>query len=399
MDIVITLIRGLFKYPWLLRVPAALLLFLLSSCSRDEAPQNQPLPAVTVYTVEARPVGEYREFIGSTEAARAVSLRAQVEGNVTAVNFQDGARVSQDQLLFEIDPRSYEAAVRSAEAQIDRATSEVERTTAEYERGIRLAPDGFISEQDLNQLKAAQNAAAADLRTAQSGLEQAQLNLSYTRIVAPFDGQVGESSVDVGDLVGPSSDTLVELINIDPIYVNFQLEESTYISLLQQQRTTQDAVNVDFSIRLPNGEIYSRPGTLRYTDTQVNRNLGSINVSLEFPNPDGIVVPGLFVTLIAEGRDQDNQPVIPQAAVQSGMDGYSVLVVDDENTVQRRLVELGRTIGPMWAVTAGLEPSERIIIDGLQKVRAGIQVNPVSGNIDPITGALIHQDSAAGEAD
>ncbi|MDO3382973.1 efflux RND transporter periplasmic adaptor subunit [Gilvimarinus algae] len=383
----------------LLSKPAytALILVLLGACSERgaEAPAAPP-PAVSVYSVVDRPVGSYREFVGRTEAHRTVDLKARVEGELVQRGFVEGTLVSEGQLLFAIEDAPYRAAVQAAEADLERARSEVERTAKEYERGQQLAPDGYLSEQDLDKLKAAASQAKSALKAAESQLETARINLGYTRILAPFTGVIGKTRYNVGTIVGPASEPLAELSASDPIYVNFQLEESTYISYLQRRQregVADQAPPVDIAMRLPNNDTYPQQGVLNFADTRVDATMGSVSLRAEFPNPDGVVVPGLYVTLLVEGREKDTKAVIPQAAVQSGQDGYSVLVVDSNNTVQQRLVSMGRRMGPMWIVEAGLEAGERIIIDGLQKVRAGIEVAAKEREVDPVTGAIAPLDS------
>lgn len=352
---------------------------------------SAPAPAVVVYEVTAKPVGTYREFVGRTEASKKVDLKARVEGELISRHFVEGALVSDGQLLFEIDDAPYRAALQSAEAELERATSEVERTEKEFARGKQLAPDGYLSQQDLDKLKAAASQAKSALKAAESNLKNSHINLSYTRISAPFSGLVGKARYNVGEIVGPTSEPLAELSASDPIYVNFQLEESAYISYLQQ-RHRADSINqdspVDIALRLPNNDIYPRPGTLTFADTKIDATMGSVNLRAEFANSRGLVMPGMYVTVLAEGRDKQTMPVIPQAAVQSGQDGYSVLVVDDDNKVAQRILQMGRRLGPMWAVTNGLEAGEHIIIDGLQKVHAGIVVAPEVRDVDPVTGAI-----------
>ncbi|MCP8899191.1 efflux RND transporter periplasmic adaptor subunit [Gilvimarinus xylanilyticus] len=371
----------------------ALLLAGLGGCSKSDNASipSAPPPAVTVYTVTEKPVGSYREFVGRTQAHRTVQITARVEGELTRRGFTEGAMVSEGQILYTIDDAPYVATVQGAEAELERARSEVERTTGEFERGQQLAPEGFLSAQDLEKLKAAASQAQSAVKAAESQLAAARINLGYTKIAAPFAGLVGKTHYNVGTVVGPSSGTLVELSAADPIYVNFQLEESAYISYLQKRQregAASAAPALDISLRLPNNEVYAQEGSLTFADTQIDPTMGAVNLRAQFPNPDGLVVPGMYVTLLVEGREKVNKVVIPQSAVQSTQEGYTVLVVDDGNTVAQKVVEMGRRIGPMWAVDAGLSSGDRIIIDGLQKVRVGIEVKPIAGAVDPTTGAI-----------
>ncbi|MDO3388201.1 efflux RND transporter periplasmic adaptor subunit [Gilvimarinus sp. SDUM040013] len=365
---------------------------ILMGCSKSPSdPVSAPPPAVGVYQVQEQPVGTYREFVGRSEAHRTVSLKARVEGELIERGFVEGALVREGQLLFAIDDAPYAAALLSAQAELERAESEVERTQGEYERGKQLAPDGYLSQQDLDQLKAAASQAKSALKAAQSALTSAQINLDYTRITAPFSGVIGKTRYNVGTIVGPASEPLAELSDSDPIYVNFQLEESAYISYLQQRQRegkADQAPPIDIGLRLPNNEKYAESGTLNFADTRIDAAMGAVNLRAEFPNTLGVIVPGLYVTLIVEGHQKENKAIIPQSAVQSGQDGYAVLVVNGEQRVEQRLVKLGRRIGPLWVVESGLQAGDQIVVDGLQKVRAGITINPILQQVDPVTGAM-----------
>ncbi|UTF61420.1 efflux RND transporter periplasmic adaptor subunit [Gilvimarinus sp. DA14] len=344
-----------------------------------------------MYEVVQQPVGTYREFVGRTEAHKTVDLRARVEGELLERGFVEGASVKQGQLLFAIEDAPYVAAVQGAQADLERARSEVERTAKELARGKQLAPEGFLSQQDLDKLNAAASQAKSGLKAAESQLETATINLGYTRITAPFDGVMGKTRYDVGTIVGPASEPLAELSAADPIYVNFQFEESAYVTYLQQRQREgklSQAPPIDITMRLANNEIYTEPGTLNFADTRIESTMGAVSLRAEFPNPEGIVVPGMYVTLLVEGRDKENLPVVPQAAVQTGQGGYSVLRLDQNNKVEQTIVRMGRRLGPMWVVKEGVQQGDRIIIDGLQKVRAGIEVEPVLRQVDQVTGAI-----------
>ncbi|WP_198144066.1 efflux RND transporter periplasmic adaptor subunit [Gilvimarinus agarilyticus] len=378
------------------RVAMALLMggaiALAVGCSeKAEQTTGAPPPAVVVYEVATKPVGTYREFVGRTEAFRDVNLMARVEGELMARHFVEGAMVTEGQVLYVIDDAPFVAAVQGAEAELERARSEVERTASELERGTQLAPEGFLSAQDLDKLRAAASQAQSAVKAAESQLETARINLGYTKITAPFTGLIGKTQYNVGTVVGPGSGTLAQLSAADPIYVNFQLEESAYMSYLQKRQNEGAGVSnppLDISMRLPNNEAFGQEGSLTFADTQIDATMGAVNLRAEFPNPSGVVVPGMFVTLMIEGREKQNKAVIPQSAVQSTQEGYTVLSVDKDNTVSQKLVKMGRRIGPMWAVDEGLGDGDRIIIDGLQKVRVGVEVAPVTGMVDPVTGAV-----------
>jgi len=214
--------------------------------------------------------------------------------------------------------------------------------------------------------------------------------LSYTLIRAPFTGIIGRVNYNEGNIIGPESDVLASLILSDPMYVNFQIEESVYTSYLQKRANNNNKAkdDVDLTIRLPNNATYSEEGTLDFADTQITQGMGTVEIRASFPNPKGVIIPGLFVTLIIEGKEKKNMSMVPQAAVQANQQGKFVLFIDNENKVKQRPVVLGRRVNAMWVVESGLEVNDRVIIEGLQKVRPGVEINPIEKNVDPLTGTM-----------
>ena len=365
--------------------------FALTGC--DQQPQQQgqmPAPAVSVIDVTKQPVGEYQEYIARTEAVNTVDLRARVEGFLTKRDFIEGENVKEGQLLFEIDPKPYEAAQKRAEADLASAKAEHTKAVKDLQRSKDLFRKGHMSQADLDTQTSNQARAEAAVQAAEAGLETANLNLGYTRIHAPFSGQVGRASYSVGNLVGPTSGTLATLTSVDPMYVSFQVDERMLVSHLQNtggQRT--DNGRFDMRLRLPNDAEYNKPGTFNFADTQIDQTTGTLTLRAEFPNPNGIIVPGMYVTLIVESHEKEERPVIPQSSVQESQSGRFVLVVTADNQVENRHVEMGRRIGPFWVVNSGLKAGEQIIVEGLQKVRPGVKVQPNTVQIDPETGGIM----------
>ncbi|MGI9276166.1 MAG: efflux RND transporter periplasmic adaptor subunit [Endozoicomonas sp.] len=376
----------------LLLTSLILLTGALTGCGNEQEQQMQmPPPAVSVINVSKQPVGDYSEYVARTEAVDSVSLRARVEGFLTQRDFIEGQTVEKDQLLFEIDRQPYMAALKKAEADLASARAELVKANKDLQRSKDLFRKGHISQADLDTQTSNEARAEAAVKAADAGLETAKLNLGYTRITAPFEGQVGRASYSVGNLVGPTSNPLATLTSVDPIYVNFQVDEKRLVSHLQTTggQRNDDEGHFDMRLRLPNGTDYDRSGIFNFADTHVDETTGTLTLRAQFPNPHGIIVPGLFVTLIVETHEKVDRPVIPQAAVQENQSGRFVLVVDAEQQVSTRQVEMGRRIGPMWVVTEGLKAGEQIIVEGLQKVRPGVKVQPSMVDIDPETGAIL----------
>lgn len=373
------------------------LALLLNGCSKAPEPAPAPAPSVSFITVGTQEVAEFNEAVARIEAIKTVELRARVEGAITKWLFREGDQVREGQLLFEIDRQNYEAAYKQAQANLSSARAELQRTTQDYERGKELRPNGFISQSDLDTLSSNAAKAQASVAAAEAAVQNAEANLSYTHIRAPFDGQISSARYSVGNLVGPSSEPLATLLQDDPIYASFQIDEASYTNYLQNNipMTEDDRHSIQppedlltLTLILPNGTVHPYPGTINYAGIQVNTTTGTVDLRAIFPNPTGLVRPGMYCTLHIETTDKTTLPILPQYAVQEGQQGKFVLVVDEDNTIRSRNIQVGRSIGPLWAVSSGLQAGDRLVVEGLQKVRSGIVVNPVERYLNLATGAL-----------
>ena len=367
-----------------------LLSLTLIACSEETPKTKPPAPAVSIYSVQSQPVGGYREFVARTEAFKEANLKARVEGELIERTFTEGSNVEKGQILLKIDPAAYDAALAAANADLSSRLSAQENAKRNLKRANELINDGYISQSDFDRLTTEDSQSKSAVKAAEAALEQAKLNLSYTIITAPFSGRIGKVNYNVGNIIGPSSNTLATLLVNDPIYVSFQVEESFYISYLQSHQGAQTAKQAEFdlTLRLPNNSEYPEQGKLDFSDTKIAEGMGTVELRTVFPNPDNIILPGLFVTLIAESINKENKALVPQAAVQENQQGKFVLVVDKDNKVKQRHVELGRRIHAMWAVESGLELGESVIVEGLQKVRTGVEVKGLLKQVDPLTGTI-----------
>jgi membrane fusion protein (multidrug efflux system) len=365
----------------------------LFSCSEPVEQSKAPPPAVSVYKVTVEDVGRHREFVARTQAFKEANLRARVEGELIERHFREGAIVDKGQLLLKIDPANYEALLAQAKADLASKVSGEDNAIRNLKRAKDLIGDGYISQSDFDRLTTEESQAKASVKVGQSALKRAELDLSYTTILAPFTGRIGKVNYNVGNIVGPTSDALATLTVTDPIYVSFQVEEELYLNYLQEHKDAEEPsdVQIDFNLRLPNDTLYDEPGQLDFAGTKIEQGMGTVELRAVFANPNSIILPGLFVTLITESQQKETMSMIPQAAVQANQQGKFVLVVDQSNTVKQRHVILGRRINAMWIVEEGLEAGEQIIIEGLQKVRVGVTVNPVLKVVNTLTGTMTLQ--------
>jgi membrane fusion protein (multidrug efflux system) len=362
----------------------------LSACGKEVAKVQPPAPAVSVYSIKSQAVGGYREFVARTEAFKEANLRARVEGELLERHFKEGSIVKKGQILLKIDPAAYEAALSAANADLSSRISGEDNAKRNLKRANDLIDDGYISQSDFDKLTTEESQAKSAVKAAKAALEKAELDLSYTTITAPFTGRIGKVNYNVGNLVGPTSNTLATLIITDPIFASFQVEESTYISYQQshQEEKSKTAGEFDISLRLPNNSEYPEKGQLNFSDTKISEGMGTVELRTVFPNPQNIIIPGLFVTLILESQNKEEMALIPQAAVQENQQGKFVLIVDEDNKVKQRHVVLGRRINAMWVAEKGVAIDEKVIVEGLQKVRSGVEVRSIEKFVDPIIGTI-----------
>ncbi len=318
-------------------------------------------------------------FVGRVQAVDDVNLIARVSGFLSSKNVDDGATVQDGQLLFTIERAPYEAALASAKADAARAAADAALKASDLERDKDLLDKGHVSQAKYQATLAAKEQADASVAAANAAITQAELNLGYTDITAPFAGQIGKTNFSVGDVVGPSTGAIARLVRTDPMYVNFAISEKDYLDAVRGANPA-DAVGdkrqlPGIHVILPNGQRYDQDGEIVFIDNVVDPKTGTIAVRGRFRNPNRLLVAGTFVEAVIEAPVSMKEIVIPQSAVQRDQRGPFVLVVGSNETVEQRYVELGPQVDTDFTVKKGLQEGERVITLGLQKVRPGVPVN------------------------
>jgi membrane fusion protein (multidrug efflux system) len=340
------------------------------------AAAQQTAPAVTVAVVEQRDVTPSSSFTGRIEAIDKVDLRARVEGFLEQRLFTEGQEVKTGDLLYVIEKAPYLAEIENVEASIARAQSTLDLAEIERRRQGELVKKQATAQARLDEATGRSGEARADLRRQQANLTTAELNLGYTDIKAPIAGRIGRSNFSVGDFVGPSSDTLATIVSQDPMYVTFPVTQRQLLAVRKDAAAgSTDPQNIAVKVALADGSLYGETGRLNFVDVQVNQGTDTVQVRATLPNPQGVLVDGQLVTVVVETAKPQAALVIPQQAVQIDQAGRFVLKVDAENKVQVQRITVGTERDGYYVVTNGLALGERVIVEGLQKVRPGMVVD------------------------
>ena len=351
---------------------------LIAFCTGANAQATSPpLPAVTTVPVTSRTVIDTAGFIGRVVAINKVDIVARVPGFIEERYFTEGQQVKTGDLLFRIEQATYKAAVEQQQANLAKAKATEVNTALQLHRGQDLVRNNNIPQSTVDQRAADDETAKAEVLVAQAALDQAEINFGYTEIHSPIDGRIGLANFTEGNLVGPSSGSLATIVSQDPIYVIFQASERDVFEYRRRIAAAGDGNNhVVVHIRLPDGNIYPSPGLTNFLDIQVGNTTDTVAVRAKFPNPQGILVPGGFVSVIVERGVPQAALLIPQSAMQLDQAGHYVLVVDAANKVELRRITTGSEQGFDVVVTGGLKIGEQIIVEGIQKVRVGQVVAP-----------------------
>jgi membrane fusion protein (multidrug efflux system) len=386
-----------------------LLLLIGAACEKSpKVTPTPPPPEVKVAAVLQRDVPTYVEVIGETRGNTEIEIRARVEGFIESVDYKEGTPVTKGQLLYTIDPRPFQARVMTSRASQAEAEAQLARARQDVVRYEPLVAKNAISREEYETAVALEKAAVAVVDAAKSMVEQAEIDLSYTRVLAPDDGLAGRTEVYAGTLVGRGQSTLLTRISrMDPIHVRFNIREEDYLRMARQrgsgvtpeaglQRTTFELIMADES-------VHPAPGTLVFVDRNVDAKTGTIMIEVSFPNPGQILRPGQYGRIRATVEQRKGALLVPQRAVLEQQGVYSVMVLAAGDKVEQRLVTPADRKGSLWVITSGLKADDRVIVEGLQKVRPGMPVHaqtilledeekpndeePATGETQPANGA------------
>ena len=373
-----------------LMVLAVFALAALSACSRAAAQAGAPpLPQVTAAEVISRDLTEWDEFTGRLEAVNTVAVRPRVSGYVSAVRFDEGAIVSRGDLLYEIDARPFQAEVDRLRASLLSARATIQRATSEFQRAERLTTENAISNEELDRRSAFAKESAAQAAAVEATLRAAELNLEFTRVTAPISGRVGRAIVTEGNLVstGPGEATLLTtLVSLDPIYASFDADEQTFLRYGNLARAGKRASarqsGLPIQMALAGDDAFPREGKMDFLDNQMDPTTGTIGARAIFRNADLSLTPGLFVRVRLPGTARYRGLLIQDRAVGTDLDKRFVFVVNAAGETEHRVVTLGPIVDGLRVVRTGLNPGDKVVVNGLQRVRPGAKVDATTVPMD-----------------
>ena len=352
----------------------------LAGCGRSVAAPTSPPPTVQVATVVQQDTPVYSEFVATLDGYVNAQIQPHVTGYIIKQNYKEGSVVRKGDVLFEIDPRPFKAALDQAKAQLAQAEAQLGKATLDVERDQPLAEARAIAKSQFDTEVQAKLGAQASVDAAKANVEQTALNLEWTRVTSLLDGVSGIAQVQIGNLVAPTS-VLTSVSQLDPIKAYITVDEQAFTEFHRrfptERSVEEQRKRIPLQLILADGTVYEHTGTISFADREVNPATGAIRVAGVFPNPNNLLRPGGFGRVRFSVKTQNGALLVPQKAVTELQGSYQVMVVGDDDKVSVRPITVGDRVGKLWIVTGGLKPGERVIVEGVMKVRDGALVKPV----------------------
>lgn len=344
----------------------------LGGCRKEAAKPAPQVPVVETVHVTQRDVPVQREWVGVLDGMVNATIRPQVSGYLVRQNYKEGEAVRKGQALFEIDPRSFQVALNKAKAQLSQQTARHETALANLARIRPLAAKNAVSQKDLDDAVGTELSTRSAVEGAQAAVEEAQLNLGFTKVTSPVDGVAGIAKTQLGDLVGPSmQDELTSVSTLNPIKAYINISEREYLNAAAAGKQVEQ---LPLELILSDGSLYPHPGHFALMDRQVDPTTGTLKIGILFPNPDNMLRPGQYGRIRATVRLQMGALLVPQRAVSEIQGRHLLALVGADNKIEVRPVQVGARIGSDWIIDQGLKPGEQVVVEGVQKVRPGMVV-------------------------
>ncbi|MCD2449376.1 efflux RND transporter periplasmic adaptor subunit [Methylicorpusculum oleiharenae] len=358
---------------------ALMLVFMTTACEKEKQIQAPPPPVVQVTEVQQRNVPVYQEWVGSLDGMVNAQILAQISGYLIKQHYQEGQRVKKGQLLYEIDPRVFQAALDGARSNLARQEALLKTARLDMDRVQRLLPEKAVSVRDRDNAVGREASVLAEVMAARSAVDSAQLQLGFTKITSPIDGIAGLSKTQLGNLVGPGSSNavLTTVSQVDPIKAFIPLSEQQYLEFVRErQNGGESKQDRPLELILADGSTYPHPGKFFFADRQVDVRTGTIQAAILFPNPGSFLRPGQYARVRAIVKNREGALLVPQRAIIDMQGRKLVAVVNADNTVAIRPVVTAENVDTLIVVEQGLQVGERVIVEGIQKARAGAKVDP-----------------------
>src|ERR1043166_752238 len=372
-------------------VLGATVLLCCVGCREKQQAKSPTVPLVEVATVTQADVPIYHEWIGVLDGLVNAQIRAQVAGYLLTQNYREGDPIKKGDLLFEIDPRPFKAAADQARGNLAQAQAKLGKTELDVKRYAPLVKDKAISQEEYDDAVQANLEAQAAVVAAKAQVEQAELNLGFTRIISPIDGVASIANGQIGDLVGPNTPDLTTVSTLDPIKVYYNVTEQAYINFtrlfITESNRYERLRQLEIELILADGTVYPQKGKIYAADRQVSPTTGALRIATLFPNPNYAIRPGQFGRIRVKFDLASGALLVPQKAVSELQGSFQVAVVDPEDKVHIQPVRVGERVGTQWIIQDGLRPAQRVVVEGIQKVREGVTVRTTNAPPEPVPAA------------